>query len=442
VKSTRLLILVTVLLVLAFSLGWFALHTFIQSDSFRGWLGKKVGHALHVDGQFEPLSWEGSSFRSAGFSGVGTAKSKLRSLRITNIAAHFDWRQLLKGQWVIDHVNAEKVEAVVGKRPAKTSSQAVAPTKQPPAPNFPDFLPSDFRIEEGYVANADLHWETNHGDAGQFVGTKLTATLRDLDQWDITAIGGNARHGPYPAMQVDHINAVATRDSIVIRSAKALIPGGGEIQLTGKVSTGGQLNAQFTTDFSELDTIQALPADWHIGGKASGHLVYIGDLDRFEHGEVDGSIKITGAAFDMTNLFSTLHQLAKFGGLNDVRIDSIETHLKYHEHEFELSEIHASYQDQIRVEGAGTITADRLDGSLVIGLSPKILGWIPGAEEKVFVEQRDGLRWTKVNISGTPEQPKEDLTKRLVSAFRDKMTKEFKGQTKDAVKSLLDMFHQ
>jgi hypothetical protein len=144
----------------------------------------------------------------------------------------------------------------------------------------------------------------------------------------------------------------------------------------------------------------------------------------------------------MTNVFATLRQLAKFGGLNDVRIDSIETHLTYHERELDLSDIRASYQDQIRVEGGGTIAPDRIDGSLLIGLSPKILGWIPGAEEKVFVEERDGLRWAKVNISGTLDQPKEDLTKRLVSAFRDKMTKEFKGQAKDAVKSLLDMFHQ
>ena len=92
---------------------------FIQSDTFRDWLGKKVGHSLHVDGQFESLAWEGSSFRSAGFSGMGTAKSKLRSLRITNISAHFDLRQLLKGQWVIDHLSADKVETVVGKKPAE-----------------------------------------------------------------------------------------------------------------------------------------------------------------------------------------------------------------------------------------------------------------------------------------------------------------------------------
>lgn len=441
-KSTRLLILATVLLILIFVSGWFGLHSFIQSDSFREWLGKKVSHPLHVDGRFETLTWEGSTFRSAGFSATGTSKSKLRSLRIANISAHFDWWQLLKGQWVIDHISAEKVEAVVGKKPAEPPSPPVDPTKQPQASNFPNFLPSDFRIERLYVASADLRWETNHGETGQFVGTKLTATREEPGLWDVAAIGGTARHAAYPPLQVDDVHAAVSPDSIVIRDAKALIPGGGEIQLTGKVSTGRELNAQFTADFSELDATQALPLDWHIGGKASGHLVYTGNLDRFEHGEVTGSISITGAAVDMTNLFVTLHQLAKFGGLNDVRIDSIETHLKYHEHELDLSDIRASYQDQIRVEGAGTITPDRLDGNLLIGLSPKILGWIPGAEEKVFIEERDGLRWAKVNISGSPAQPKEDLTKRLISAFRDKMTKEFKGQAKDAVKSLLDMFHQ
>jgi hypothetical protein len=442
VKSIRLLVLVTVLLLLVFFSGWFGLHSFIHSDSFRDWLGKKVSHSLHIDGHFEPLTWEGSSFKSAGFSAIGNSKGKLRSLQIVNISAHFDWRQLLKGAWVIDHLSAEKLEAGVGKNTAKTPPPALNPTEQPHLFNLPNLLPSDFRIEQLFVASADLHWQTNHGDPGQFVGTRVSATRKGPDQWDVTVIGGNASHASYPPLQVDHVQAVVSPDSIVIRDAKALIPAGGEVQLAGKVSTGRPLNAQFTSDFSTLDLNQVLPAEWHFGGKASGHLVYTGDLDQFEQGEVSGTIKIAGAAIDMTNLFVTLHQLAKFGGLNDVRIDSIETHLNYHQHELELSDLRASYQDQIRVEGAGIITPDRLDGNLLIGLSPKILGWIPGAEEKVFLEKRDGLRWAKVNISGTPDQPKEDLTKRLVSAFRDTMTKEFKGQAKDAVKSLLDMFHQ
>ena len=137
-----------------------------------------------------------------------------------------------------------------------------------------------------------------------------------------------------------------------------------------------------------------------------------------------------------------MHQLAKFGGVNDVRLDSIATDIRYQERNIRFSNFRASYQDQIRVEGSGSIGPDHVDADLVVGLSPKILGWIPGAEEKVFTDQKDGLHWTEVRISGTPEQPKEDLTKRLVSAFRDKMTKEFKGQAKDAIKSLLDMLHR
>lgn len=440
-KSFRILILVAILIVVVFFSGWFGLHSFIRSDSFRDWLGKRVSRSLHVDGRFEPLTWEGSSFRSGGFSAVGNSKSKLRSLQITNLSANVDWWQLLKGAWVIDHINAEKLDMVVGRKSADTTGSAVKPIKQPQSANLPNFLPSELRIEQLYVASANLGWETNHGDSGQFVGTKVTVTRKGPDQWDVMASGGTARHAAYPEMQIDHVHASVSKDSILIRDAKALA-GSGEIQIAGNVSIGRQLNAQFSSDFSGLDASQVLPAEWHIGGRASGQLGYTGDLDRFEHGEVAGSIKIVGAAFDMTNLFSTLHQLAKFGGLNDVRIDSIETHLRYKEHQLELSDIRASYQDQIRVEGAGSITPDRLNGSLLVGLSPKILGWIPGAEEKVFTEQRDGLHWTSVNISGTPDQPKEDLTKRLITAFRDKMTKEFKGEAKDAVKSLLDMFHQ
>jgi hypothetical protein len=174
----------------------------------------------------------------------------------------------------------------------------------------------------------------------------------------------------------------------------------------------------------------------------SGHLVYKGDLDRFEHGQVTGSVKISGATIDLADVFGTLHQLAKFGGLNDVQLDSVATDIQYQEGNTQFSNFHASYQDQIRVEGAGSIGADHVDANLLVGLSPKVLGWIPGAEERVFTDQKDGLRWTTVRISGTPEQPKEDLTKRLVSAFKEKMTKEFKGQAKDAIKSLLDMFHK
>jgi len=435
----RLLILLGAILILLFFSTWIGIHFLVHGDLFRDWLSKKVSRSLHADGRLEPLTWEGSNFRSAGFSATGNPKSKLRSLKVTNISAHIDWHQLLKGQFVIDHLNAEKIEAVVGKGLSQPSAE---PTHRAPGFKFSDLLPSRVRVDYFFVGDANLHWQTTLGDSGQFTGTKVTATQRQPDQWDVEAIGGKAQHAAYPVMEVQRAHGTVNRESIVIQDAQAALPGGTSIQLAGNIDIAKQLNATLTANFANLDTNAVFPVAWRFGGKMSGHLVYKGDLDRFEHGEVTGSVKISGAAIDLANVFGTLHQLARFGGLNDVQLDSIATDIRYQERNTQFSNFQASYQDQIRLEGTGSMGPGHIDANLLLGLSPKILGWIPGAEERVFTDQKDGLRWTPVRISGTPEQPKEDLTKRLVSAFRDKMTNEFKGQAKDAIKSLLELLHK
>jgi len=439
-KSRRLFIFGSLFVLVIIFGGWFGLRFFIQSDAFRDWLGRRVGRSLHVEARFEPLTWEGWTFRSAGFFATGTGKRKLRSLQMRNVTAHIDWKQLLKGQLLVDLITADEAEVAVGK------NQAPVPKSQPHAKELaiklPKFLHPELKVEQLRVTATDIHWTTNHGQTGQYRGFKLIATRTGPDQWDAIAEGGAARHATYPELQVEHVHALANRDSVTIAESRAAVYGGGNIEVTGKIATRNMLNAQLTADFSGVDANPILPPIWRLGGKASGQLVYAGDLDHFEHGAVSGRVKIDDAALDLTNLFPTLHKLARFGALNDVQIDSIEANVRYREQQLELSDIRATFQDQIRIEGSCRIMPDSLDGNLLLGLSPNILGWIPGAEEKVFVDQRAGLRWAKVSISGTPERPKEDLTQRLFAAFRGKMMKEFDGGTKDAVKSLLDLLHQ
>ena len=222
-KSFRLLILVAVLLALLFFSGWIGFHSFIHSDLFREWLSKRVSRSIRVNGQLEPLTWEGSSFRSAGFSAKGTGKGKLRTLEITNLSAQFDWWQLLKGAWVINQVDADKVVAAVGKRPNETAS-AESP-KHPPGFSLSNLLPSELRIEHLYIASANLHWETDRGDTGQLVGAKISATRGGPDRWDVEATGGNARHAAYPELHVEQVHAVVSQNSIEILAANAQTAG-------------------------------------------------------------------------------------------------------------------------------------------------------------------------------------------------------------------------
>ncbi len=47
-----------------------------------------------------------------------------------------------------------------------------------------------------------------------------------------------------------------------------------------------------------------------------------------------------------------------------------------------------------------------------------ILQWLPRAREEIFTREKDGLVWTKVKISGSLKEPKNDLAPRLAEALK------------------------
>ena len=51
-----------------------------------------------------------------------------------------------------------------------------------------------------------------------------------------------------------------------------------------------------------------------------------------------------------------------------------------------------------------------------LGLAPGTLASIPGAETDVFLPGERGLLWTTWRLSGTLDDPQEDLTDRLIAA--------------------------
>src|SRR5690606_34891189 len=71
----------------------------------------------------------------------------------------------------------------------------------------------------------------------------------------------------------------------------------------------------------------------------------------------------------------------------------------------------------IRIEGMLRLERDKsIDGRFRLGLTPGTLASIPGAETKVFLPGERGVLWTPLHITGTLDDPKEDLTDRLIAA--------------------------
>jgi hypothetical protein len=75
----------------------------------------------------------------------------------------------------------------------------------------------------------------------------------------------------------------------------------------------------------------------------------------------------------------------------------------------------------IRVEGDLLIQGRTLDGSLLVGVSPETLRWMPGAQNHVFTDVNagkvPGFVWTRVQVSGTIDSPRENLSNRLLAAM-------------------------
>ena len=75
----------------------------------------------------------------------------------------------------------------------------------------------------------------------------------------------------------------------------------------------------------------------------------------------------------------------------------------------------------MRIQGNLVIRGREMDGVFRLGIAPGTLTGIPGAETDVFLPGEHGLLWSPLRITGTLDDPREDLTDRLVAAAGARM---------------------
>ena len=75
----------------------------------------------------------------------------------------------------------------------------------------------------------------------------------------------------------------------------------------------------------------------------------------------------------------------------------------------------------LRIEGTlNLLPGDGIEGEFMVGVTPETLRWLPGAQNRVFIEMNPqgppGLNWARVKVVGTRTAPQEDLSSRLLGA--------------------------
>jgi hypothetical protein len=428
-----LLAAVVVSLLLGVGIGF---YSFVHSDASSEWLTQRLNRSLRVNGKLEPVTWTGSTFSSSGFSGTGRSKSRVTTLDASRISAHLNLPKLFSGVWDFDEVNVEKASVFLGKR-APDSVEQKAPNGS--GFNLGHLFSFDFQIDHIAINQSNLHWLTDHGDSGDLLGTKIVATRRDADSWDVSASGGKTEHAGLPSVTLDTLAALTGSKGVTITQAKLLGQNGGTISVNGFVALEADQTSRIHSEFSALPINDLYPEKLHLNGIMSGTADYAGNIQREDAGAITGSLHIDKLRVDWSAFLGKIRSLIQTSTITDWALDSVDTQVVYRNQHVEFSNLTAKYQDQVKIEGKGTLDSGRINATFSIGLSAGILNLLPGVQQKVFTEQRDGLYWAPMQVTGTTQNPKEDLSKRISSALQESIGKEFKDQAKDAVKSFLDL---
>jgi hypothetical protein len=430
-----LIVFAAVIISLLFG-GGIALYSFVHGDACRDWLTRRLNHSLRVDGKLEPIAWDGMTFSSSGYSGTGQAKSRINSLDANGITAHLNWPALLARTWNLDQVNVEKVNAYLGKPITKQEEQKGAASGS--GINLPHFISFDFQIDHIAINQGNLHWSAGQNQAGELLGTKIIATRRD-DSWDVSASGGKAQHTGLPSVTLDSLSASTGSKGVTITQARLFGQNGGTISLNGFVALDGSQISRLHTEFSGVSVNDLYPETLHLTGIASGNADYAGTIQREDAGAITGSLHVDKLRMDWSVFLGKIGSFIKISGMDDWALDSVDTQVIYRGQHLEFSHLVAKYKDQARIEGNGAIDSGQINATFSVGLSTAILQWLPGVQQKVFTEEREGLYWAPVQLTGTPQNLKEDLSKRISSALQESVGKELKSQAKDAIKSFLDL---
>lgn len=412
------------------------LNAFLSGDDFRALVSHKVSEVVGVEGEFQPFRWSGFSVHSDGFAGTGVKGAPVRRIEVSQIRAELNIRMLFGGFWQIESLNIKQAK-VEFRDPDAIDPHYRAALAAPPevsASSLPALLlPKQFRLDRTVCEDAVLAFPVGKS-TGSVKGVRLEVQQEGGGEWRVDASGGKLAL-PY----APELNLVSARLRVnppelhILNSSLTTGSSGGNLSTSGVVSFGEGTDANLSIDFQELDVAPLLAGDWR--ARLTGQLRGLVQLSVNEGSKVEarGDVELINGVVKALPGLDRYDQFIPTSPLRNFRLDEAKTTLHVVGDRFDLSNVRIESRSLLRVEGDATSDAGALDGTFFLGTTDKMLSKIPGAKEGVFNVNREGYNWTQVKISGTLEDPEEDLTPRLADAVQRAVMQQAEGMIKGAV---------
>jgi hypothetical protein len=323
--------------------------------------------------------------------------------------------------WRVDDARARRIEVEIDTTAAKRASLAPqsVEVEVPPKPKkwYDAFVPQEVEVRQMEVGSSSLKVITKSGPVG----------IRDTS-WRVTP---DAAQGSYkaegadgtvllpwkwaPPMALGRARLRYHDDTVFLTDADFQLYESGRLDLSGEMSAKGD-GYVFNGSLRDVMCAEVLPEDWkqRLSGKVESEFTV-------EHGPggplVEGGLELKDGVLTAMPLLDSLSAYADTSRFRRLALEEGRTDFEWQDGALALRNLVIASEGLVRLEGTLRVDREeRLDGRFRLGLVPGVLARIPGAETMVFQPGERGLLWTTLRVTGTIDDPEEDLTARLIEA--------------------------
>lgn len=400
------------------------LESYLKSDPFRKRVESGISRYLHAQVQLAPFKREGTSVFSDSLDSEGNSGAPFGQLQLRSLRADLDLNALWRRAWRLDHLSVQRLDLNL-ENPASTHPASPSEVPAPAGPQswLARFLPNHTEFGTLKAERANVRKGTIEAQQ-----VRLTATQANSD-WEILAEGGDLHLPSLPLLDLANAKLVLRQKACILRNSRLLFRTGGEIAATGEWSetTGTDLHARLTNV-----TIDPFLSTWwqpHFRGNLEGDLRFQQPSANPASSELTGTLHLKNGRLEALPILSQLDTFLGNPRFRSVPLKTASAKIRITPGRTEFQELDLDGDGLIRVQGNLVVEGSQLRGQLQLGLSPSLTQWLPGVRSHIFTEQRDGYVWAPIQLSGSINNPAEDLTAKLLGATG--------GAVLDTIKSIV-----
>jgi hypothetical protein len=387
---------------------------YIESHRFRTAMEEETAKGLHFPGsRYAPIRRTGLLTAESESFTARDGKKALKSLTAHDITARFNPLGVFLRQWRFSDVH-------VGSGEAEIQIYEVKPEGVAPKPWFAIFLPNRVFLKRIESECSNVTWRFRGEQAG-FFGTRLLITPHGPD-FEYVATGGTLKMPLIPDLYLGSGHILITKTLLTIYNLGLASDERSDAVIRGQ-GTGGigkNKSVDFKATFDRMPIRPWLPVKWkeHLSGSALGDIHWVGENPKLESSSGEGSMRVHDARIDNFPLLEKLAELAHEKSFEHLELNECSFSFAWRYPKIDVNDIAIEEKGKLRIEGAISVDHRSLGGTIELGLAHQYLDWLPNPEE-VFNRQRSGYLWTTVHLSGTIDEPKQDLSTRIIELFKE-----------------------